>query len=487
MKTQNNQFSHIFRKEILTSSEDQIYDVFIIGGGINGAGVAREATLAGHKTILCEMNDYASGTSSKSSRMLHGGLRYLQYGKIKLVREALHERNLLLSLCPNITKKQRFIFPVFNSFLFQLKLKIGLVLYDLLSGKYLISKHKYLSKNKLLSKVNIFEFSKLKCGFEYSDVLVDDAILTISTISTSVVKHGLHAVNYCKVIFYNFNNNLWEIKVEDILTKNIHSFKAKTLISCCGAWTDKSLVRPTKGIHIVVKRDILPIHNSIVIPTTDGRILFLNIKDEYVYIGTTDTDYKDDINEVEAHTEDVNYLLNQVNQYLNGNHQLKMEDIISTWAGLRPLVNEKGNVNQVSREDKILVNENNLITILGGKLTTFRTMAQRVVIQINKILGGSINKTASKTEEIEWDISNLNSVEEYVNFYIKQTMAMQLTDIMLRRSDDFMFSDNNSLHLVDEICYFASKLLQWDKNEIEEQKKDYQLAINKMKNKLNKC
>ena len=300
------EFSYKTRKSWLNQIQDTTIDVIVVGGGINGAGVARESALKGYSTVLLEKDDFSSGTSSRSSGMLHGGLRYLQYGRLKLVYEALKERNCLLDIANDIAHKEEFIFPVYGGLFKWTKIRVGVTIYDFLAGRKKLFPHKVLSKKEVLSILPEIKSEGLKGAIIYGDALLDDSGLVLATIKSSC-ESGTKAINYTSADSIQYKNNLWIISFTDSRNKIKGIIVAKTVVLCVGVWSDKvlksiykvnatKLIRPTKGIHITLTSNRIKSKQSIVIPADDGRILFLNYTDDYLYIGTTDTDFSENLN-----------------------------------------------------------------------------------------------------------------------------------------------------------------------------------------------
>ncbi len=437
------EFSRNTRDLWLKEIQGTTVDVIIIGGGINGAGVARETAFKGYSTVLFEKNDFGSGTSSKSSGMLHGGLRYLQYGKLRLVYEALRERNYLLNISNDLAKPEKFIYPVFGGIFKWIKIRLGIILYDILAGKNKLYSHSILNKSETLAQLPDLNSTQLKGSVIYGDALVNDVNLVLANIK-SACNAGSKAMSYTCVESISQNDGLWVITFKDLLN-NIHGIiKSKILVISAGPWTDKllqsnpllkkqNLIRPTKGIHITLPPDRIKSEYSIVIPSIDNRILFLNYSDDYLYIGTTDTDYKDDPDKVRANRDDINYILEQVNTIFP---ELKIEnsEVLSTWAGIRPLINHPGKTGEVSREEKIINEKSGLIILTGGKLTTYRNISNKILKLIDQYFSNISFNT--HTENIKLPKITPNGelpIKDKILYHLKNTMAINLNDLIFRR------------------------------------------------------
>ncbi|MBM4390331.1 MAG: glycerol-3-phosphate dehydrogenase [Deltaproteobacteria bacterium] len=366
------------------------FDLLVIGGGIVGAGAARDAAMRGLSACLVEQNDLAYGTSSRSSKLVHGGLRYLEQGEFSLVFESVSERRVLLEIAPHLVNPLGFIFPVYQDAKFgPLTLNIGMWLYDGLSLFRSPKIHKNLAPRQLAQEEPCLQRDGLRGAQLYYDCATNDARLTLET-ALDAQAHGAEVRTYTRVTGLLRDNNG---RVRGVRARGAHGetdveIEARAVINATGPWTDAvramgepgaSILRTTKGIHIVVPRDRLPLRHAVVCShPADKRVLFALPWGDRAYIGTTDTDYQGDPAEVAATREDVMYLLDCMGKYFPG-AKLAPGDVIATWAGLRPLISSEGSASSVSREHEILVDPSGLITIAGGKLTTFRKMAAEVV------------------------------------------------------------------------------------------------------------
>lgn len=373
-------------------------DVLVVGGGITGAGIARDAARRGLSVALVEMNDLAFGTSSRSSKLIHGGLRYLEAYEFSLVFESVSERRILQDIAPHLVNPLGFLFPVFRGAKRQLWLiNAGMWLYDGLSLFRSPKIHKNLKPREVAQIEPAVKQEGLKGAPLYYDCSTDDARLTLET-ALDAAEHGAVIATWAKVESFlkTESGRIRGAVVHDELGGGRKEIEARTVINATGPWTDQtiamsralstgSILRPTKGIHIVVDYEKLPLSNAVVcFHPTDDRVLFAIPWGDRTYLGTTDTDYEGDPAEVRATLEDVDYLIDASNSYFPA-HPLGREDVIATWAGIRPLMapqtEEGGELKEssVSREHQILIGQDGLITIAGGKLTTYRRMAGEVV------------------------------------------------------------------------------------------------------------
>lgn len=376
------------------------FDLLIIGGGITGAGIAREAGLRGLKTALVTARDFGEGTSSRSSRLIHGGLRYLEQGRLRLVFEALRERRILLRLAPHLVRPLPFLAPVFRGDRVpRWKVALGLALYDLLAAGGNVRRHRTLGKRALLEAEPLLRDRGLTGGGLYYDAQCDDARLTIATVRAAVT-NGARAANHMRVTgLIRTVSGMTGAYLRDELTGGAGEVRAHQVVNATGPWADlvrrledpraEPLLRPTKGVHVVVPRVRIGNRHAIIFSSpVDGRVMFVLPWGEWSYIGTTDTDTAESPDEVTAGETDVIYLLRSANAIFPGAH-LAPEDVITTWAGLRPLLaaDPKASASSISREHRIVRGTGGVLTIVGGKLTTWRSMAAELVDQVERTLG----------------------------------------------------------------------------------------------------
>ncbi len=421
------------------------YDILIIGGGITGAGVACVATEKRMKTALLEMNDFASGTSSKSSKLLHGGVRYLEQMKFKLVFESLKDRNDLFKHIPQVAKPLPFIAPVYQNYKETVALmNIGLSLYDFLSytsGNMVTKLHKYLtSKGLTIFEPNIRQRG-LKGGIHYFDGFCNDARLTFENIKTAH-NNGADIANYIKITSFekDINGKVTAAHAKDLLSGESFKIKAKVLLNATGPWIDsvnqfdnrkaENKLKPTKGIHIIVPK--LTNDNALLLktPTEPIRWVFIIPYGEYSLVGTTDTESKSPENDYSylekdnyASKEEITYLLQTVNHYYP-HTKMTEKDIISSFGGWRPLIappkNRKLKESDISREHEIFETESGIVCIAGGKLTTYVSMAKQIVNYIvNKKLKSFKGTSNNYPLMSSWNIQHINGQNISLNDYIQ--------------------------------------------------------------------
>ncbi len=521
-------------------------DILIIGGGINGAGVARDAARRGLKVALVEMRDLAYGTSSRSSKLVHGGLRYLENLEFSLVFESVSERKILLNIAPHLVNPLGFIFPVFKSSRVNLTtLTAGMWLYDGLSLFRSPKRHRKLKKGELQKEEPSMTMENLKGAQLYYDCSTNDARLTLEN-AIDAQKHGAVISTWTSAVSFlkNEDGRIKGAVVKNMFTGDLKEIKAHTIINAAGPWTDKIIsmsrevnsptLRPTKGIHIVVNHEKLPVNNAVVcVHPDDERVLFAIPWGDQTYIGTTDTDFKGDPSSVRASKEDVDYLIDAAAHYFP-KFKLQVDDVICTWAGLRPLIAPPENVSEseISREHKITVDADGLISVAGGKLTTYRKMSSELVDTAVSLLSlsgqlpdnlvgaktafhplpGAVNwppdddhervakevQLAAGDDLLDMDVCrNLANtygmlaikIAQFVHKYpelgkriiegrpeiyaqidwgVQREFAATVTDILIQRTQIFYRDRDQGLNCVEAVAKHMGKMLEWSDQEIED-------------------
>lgn len=369
--------------------EDIHWDIVVIGGGATGLGIAVDAASRGYKILLVEQFDFGKGTSSRSTKLVHGGVRYLEHGNIKLVKEALRERGWLLKNAPHLTSVQPFVIPV-RKFWQKWYYGLGLRLYDLLSGKLSLGQTKLLSAKETMDFLPALDAKKVKGGILYYDGQFDDSRLCIDLAATAVL-HGATLINYCKVTaLVKEKKKIVAVKLKLGNNEEELEIKTKSVINATGVFTDhilrmddpaaEQMVDPSQGIHLVVDKIHFPGTHALMIPKTDDkRVLFAVPWHNKVVIGTTDTPVDEITEEPLVLEEEVDYILEHINRYIDP--AIERSSILSVFAGLRPLVRSKEGTSTalLSRDHTIVVSASGLVTITGGKWTTYRKMAQDAV------------------------------------------------------------------------------------------------------------
>ncbi len=366
------------------------FDVLIIGGGITGAGIALDAASRGLKTALIEQNDFASGTSSRSTKLIHGGLRYLKQLEFALVKEVGSERAIVHRLAPHLVVPEKMLLPLYErKGLGYWLTSVGLKIYDFLAGVKREDQRKMLTRQQTINQEPLLKQDDIKGGAIYAEYRTDDARLTIE-IAKRAAGVGAALVNYVRAEdFLYADGKLAGVKAVDTLTTLPLNISAAVVVNATGPWVDElrdinksrqdKFLHLTKGVHIVVPYHRLPVRQAIYFDVPDGRMIFAIPRGRVTYVGTTDTDFIGDKIEVRATLADVRYLVDAVNETFPSVH-ITLADVESSWAGLRPLIHEEGkSASELSRKDEIFESESGLISIAGGKLTGYRKMAERVV------------------------------------------------------------------------------------------------------------
>ena len=416
---------HPFRRDdALRRLADETFDVLVIGGGVTGAGVALDAASRGLKTALVEKSDFASGTSSKSSKMVHGGLRYLQQREIRLVYENLAERQRLLDNAPHLVSPLPFLIPLFGrdgvvSKALARSYSSALWMYDLTGGWRIGERHHEVSKQEALDHLPTLNTEHLVAGFLYFDARADDARLTLTLTRTAALEYGAAVANYTPVVQMNTGAGTTRgARVQPDATDPASAFdiQARVVVNATGVWADdvRALdegthprsIRPAKGVHVTVPAERLPCDIAAVIPVPkDKRSIFVVSwpGTDLVYLGTTDTDYTGPLDNPACTPEDVDYLLDAANNITTS--RLTRNDVTGVWAGLRPLLApEGGHVSErtadLSRRHTVTTSRDGVVTVTGGKLTTYRKMAQDTVDAVVRELGESPRRRRCVTKSL---------------------------------------------------------------------------------------
>lgn len=515
------------RMQALKSMETEPVDLLIIGGGITGCGLARDAVLRGLKVALVEKVDFAYGTSSRSSKLIHGGIRYLANGEVNLVRESARERKVLQTIAPHLIHSIPFTLPLYkgNS---TTKYRAGFILFDKLAGVKPVDQHKLLKENEVRAMVPLLR-DPLKSGLVYGEYITDDARFTLAN-AQSAAEHGAYVANHAVVTrFLSEADKATGAIVKDTITNKEYNVTAKVTVNTTGPWAEETLVNSnlsppkrmllSKGIHLLFQADRIPLEGAVVLRSPSGKEGFAIRRLDYVYVGTTDIPHTADIDKPTADSEAIEELLSMAQQCFP-DADLTEDDIISTWAGLRPLIDEGKSARDTSRHDEVWKIKTGLLSIAGGKLTTYRQMANRIMEHVAEELqvrlekndktaedilpGGQIkeeyetfrkkmqNKLTSKgihtkaAERITWlygtfitDLlrygdedpvwfeplaKNVHGIKGEVRLAVEREMALSITDFMDRRSALLLFSHNQGLPAVETVAQIMGTLLGWDEN-----------------------
>lgn len=433
------------RHDRLTRLTQAPHDLLVIGGGIVGSGIARDAAMRGLRTTLVEQHDFAFGTSSRSSRLLHGGLRYLEQGHFRLVREASVEKKVIAQIAPHLARPLGFVFPCYRGEGRPLwQLRIGVQLYDLLCGGNNFERSRGFSYAETAALLPDLKTERLAGSVRYFDALTNDARLVFDTLR-SAARHDAVVANYARFVDAARAGDDWECKVVDQFTKEPYMVRARVVVNATGPWAQglphsAVKLRLSKGIHLVIDRARLNVPNAVVI-TERKRLLFVLPWGERVILGTTDTDFQGSPESAAVEPADIHYVLEIVNEFFP-RLALTRADIVSTWAGLRPLIaNPDGTPSDISREHQIFSPQSGWWDVSGGKLTTYRLMAEQTVDRIVAQLGVPRPPCRTAAEPLlPANAPRFSDVEpapfsaEAVRHFVQQEWAESLADVMIRRS-----------------------------------------------------
>ena len=499
----------------LRENPNIIWDVIVIGGGATGLGIALDSVTRGFKTLLLEQSDFAKGTSSRSTKLVHGGVRYLAQGDLLLVMEALHERGLMLKNAPHLTSNQEFVVPVYNLF-DVVKYAVGLKFYDLLAGRLSMGKSHFINRKNTLARLPQLISEGLKGGVVYHDGQFDDSRMTIA-LAQSCIDAGGTVLNYFEVtgLLKNEKGKIYGVKAKEMVSGNEINILAKLVINATGVFADagtrldnpnaRHTMKPSQGVHIVIDKSFLPGNSAIMIPKTDdGRVLFAIPWHDEVVVGTTDTPVDTISLEPVALEEEINFIIHTAEQYLV--RAPRREDILSVFAGLRPLAANPDNphsTKEVSRRHKITLSPSGLLTIVGGKWTTYRRMAEET---INKAIASGflekkkcvtsdhplITKTGISTgrfriygeRSFEIEAMILENTElglpidrrlpytrAEIIWICKNEMPVNIEDILARRTRALFLNARVSLEIAAEVADMMAKEfdhdLKWENDQVE--------------------
>jgi glycerol-3-phosphate dehydrogenase len=471
-------FSASDRTEELQKLKGQSFDLIVVGGGITGAGVARDAAQRGMKVVLLEQNDFASGTSSRSSKLIHGGIRYLENLDFKLVFEALSERRNLFTMAPHLVHPLRFLIPLYKKGrVGMFKMGLGMWFYDALSLFEAPEMHEHLNTMEAIGRIPSLQPNELMGAYEYSDAYMDDDRLVHETLR-SANHYGAHCFNYLQVqsFLYDKSGKANGVIAKDKISNSEIQFSAEHIVSCLGPWTDqfanekikswKTVLRPTKGVHITFSRDRLPLSRAVVM-AAEKRIVFAIPRHEMAIIGTTDTDFRSSPDSVGADVSDIDYLLKVTADYFPG-AKITKSDIIASYAGVRPLINDGADSEgKTSREHLIYQHDNKIIFVAGGKYTTYRLMAEQVVEKVlsNMTLEDRYKFSFSKSKEplnplateeimnqrsrIISELSQYKNLSEYENQKLADRFGQEALEIRNRYPTNWNYFQIEAAHAIE--------------------------------------
>lgn len=422
------EFSNINRVEKLKNASQNKYDLIIIGGGITGAGIALDASLRGMKVLLLEKKDFASGTSSKSTKLIHGGLRYLKQLEFGLVAETGRERAVAHNNICHLVHPENMLLPIVKNGSFsQFSASIAISVYDRLANVEADQRRKKLSRKDIIETEPLLRKDILKSGILYFEYRTDDARLTIELIKAAK-RNGADAFNYAEISGFKYTDDqISGVICHDLIHDMEFEISATHVVSSAGPWVDilrtkddpqtETNLHLSKGVHLVLKKEDFNIQNSIYFDAFDGRMIFAIPRGESVYIGTTDTTFKGDKDDIRCTIEDANYLLKALNNMFDM-PSITLDHIQSTWAGLRPLIQQKGKgTSELSRKDEIFISDSGLISIAGGKLTGFRKMAKRIVDLLEEKTSTKYGEC--KTKDYQIHKNPFKNYKEYLDWIDK--------------------------------------------------------------------
>lgn len=504
--------------DILNASPNKVWDILVIGGGATGLGAGLDAASRGYSTILLEKSDFSKGTSSRSTKLVHGGVRYLAQGDISLVLEALHERGLLRQNAPHLVKNQAFIIPNYvwwdGPFY-----TIGMKVYDMMAGKLGLGPSEHISKEETLKAIPNLTEEGLNGGVIYYDGQFDDSRLAINLAQTMAENNGI-PINYFEVsgLIKSDNGIIKGVEATDKISGRKYSMQAKVVVNATGVFADeimqmdqpgaKKTITPSQGIHIILDQSFLQSSSAIMIPkTSDGRVLFAVPWHGKVVVGTTDTPIEHASLEPRALEQEVEFILHTAAKYLK--KEPRREDVLSIFAGLRPLAatdEENPETKEISRSHKVLVSLSGLVTITGGKWTTYRKMAEDTIDKAAMLAGLEDRKCLTRNMPIHGYVANVN-FEDHLYIYgsdriylhkllgenpelseqlhpslpytalevvwaVKYEMAMTLEDVLARRVRALFLDARASIEMAPRVAEIMAKEMgkdeHWKKEQLDE-------------------
>ncbi|MFH5832503.1 glycerol-3-phosphate dehydrogenase/oxidase [Halalkalibaculum sp. DA384] len=496
--------------------DPDIWDFIIIGGGATGLGTAVEAASRGYRTLLLEQHDFAKGTSSRSTKLVHGGVRYLRQGNVALVLEALRERGLLRKNAPHLVKNQSFIVPNYDWWEGPFY-GIGLKIYDKLAGDLGLGPSKHLSKEETLKYIPTLEPEDLNGGVIYHDAQFDDSRLAINLVQTLFDHDGV-GINYMKVTgLLKANDLVTGVKVEDQEEDHEFEIQGRVVVNATGIFTDSirkmdnpdnnRIIQPSQGVHIVLDKSFQPGESAIMVPKTDdGRVLFAVPWHNRIIVGTTDTPIDEPSLEPRAQEEEINFLLTHAARYLTKDPE--PEDVLSVFAGLRPLVSRGGSkdTSSISRDHTLLIDPSGLVTITGGKWTTYRKMAEDTVDEAALVAGLDERKSNTENLRLHGWLKNSEAAEPFemygsdalslkkiaqdhpgwgepihpnlpytpaeVVWAVRSEMARTVEDVLARRTRALLLDARASIEMAETVATLMADELQtgeeWKRQQVQE-------------------
>lgn len=508
-------FMQAFKQDRRILESDSVWDLIIIGGGATGLGAALDAASRGFKTLLLEQSDFAKGTSSRSTKLVHGGVRYLAQGDISLVYQALKERGILQINAAHLVSKEEFLIPCYDWFSV-IKYLSGLKIYDWLAGKYSFGKSRFLSKAEVQKKMPGLIDENLKGAISYYDGKFDDSRLAINLAQTCIEQGG-HVLNYVKVsnLHKDDEGKINGVEAVDLISNKTYSLKAKAVINATGVFVDdilkmntpnaEKMVRPSQGVHLVIDNYFLGSDSALMIPkTSDNRVLFAVPWHSKLLVGTTDTPIKEHSLEPRALEEEIKFILDTASNYFK--IDITKNDVLSVFAGLRPLAapskNDKNATKEISRDHKLMVAKSGLITITGGKWTTYRKMSEETIdtaiqtVNLDKrkcvtkdlkihasttvndashlsIYGSDSKEIQKLADTIEGAAEKLHpdypNIKAEVIWAVRNEMAYTVEDVLSRRMRMLLLDAKASIEMCPTVAHLMAQEMQKSAAWIEEQ------------------
>ncbi len=504
----------------IKNNSEQTWDVIVIGGGATGLGVALDSATRGFSTLLLEQSDFSKGTSSRSTKLVHGGVRYLAQGDVSLVLEALHERGLLRQNAPHLVKNQKFIIPNYSWWSGPF-FTLGMKVYDMMSGKLGLGKSERITKEETLKAIPNLSETDLIGGVIYYDGQFDDSRLAVNLAQT-IIENGGIAINYFKVtgLIKDEEGIVCGVEARDMESGEEFNIKGRSVVNATGVFVDdilkmndptaKKIVKPSQGVHIILDKSFLQGDAAIMIPkTSDGRVLFAVPWHDKVILGTTDTPLEEPGLEPRALEEEIEFILKTAEKYLEKDP--KREDVLSIFAGLRPLAapedSEGKETKEISRSHKLIVSLSGLITITGGKWTTYRKMAEDTIDKAIIIGGLKEKKCVTEQMPIHGYVKQVNyndhmyiygsdrmkllkliekepkmkeKLHERLPFLkgevlwaVRYEMARTVEDVLARRVRALFLDARASMDMAEDVARIIAKELKYNKRWIKRQVQEY--------------
>ena len=481
-------FSAKKRDEIINNIKTKEFDLIIIGGGITGAGIALDAISRGLSVLLLEKQDFAAGTSSRSTKLVHGGLRYLEHLELGLVREVGREREIVHKNASHIVLPEKMLLPIIEEGnLGEFTTSIALFVYDFLAGVKRDEHRKMLSREETIKKEPLIDSELLKSGAIYYEYKTDDSRLTIDVMKKAV-EYGAIATNYTNVDSYIYNDSqtIKGVNVTDLLNDTQFQVFGKYVVNATGVWVDKmrekdgslqgKTLHITKGVHIVIPKEKFNLQHALYFDVGDKRMIFAIPRFEVVYIGTTDTNYTKKYENPNITQKDIQYLIDAINR-IAPSVKLKTSDIESAWAGLRPLIHEEGkDPSELSRKDEIFYSDTGLLSIAGGKLTGYRIMSKKVVDIIRKNMKKDYNRSIGEciTKDIKLSGGEFDfeySQRKLVEFADRKYDEAKQTHITVENFKKLFYRYGKNIDLITNMAYdyyndFKDSKKAWLKAEV---------------------